>query len=79
MILGEMYAFQLEMREMFKTADFHSKLLVSWEVWTEGYQRRPVKCAHLKQTERPLLGLIIFRDRNTDCILFQLVQKDVGA
>ena len=29
---------------MHKTADFHSNLLVSWELVTEGYQGRPVKC-----------------------------------
>ena len=48
-----MRAFQLEMHEkhtfnfeMHKTADFHSNLLVSWELVTEGYQRRPMKCTH---------------------------------
>ena len=30
----EMYAFHFEMD---KTADFHSNLLVSWELVTEGY------------------------------------------
>ena len=29
---------------MHKTADFHSNLFVSWELVTEGYQGRPVKC-----------------------------------
>ena len=32
--------------EMRKTDDFHSKLIVSWELVTEGYQGIPVKCAH---------------------------------
>ena len=48
-----MDAFQLEMH---KTADFHSNLLVSWELVTEGYQGRPVECAHFK---RPLSGMVI--------------------
>ena len=42
-----MQAFQLEMHEMHKIAVFHSNLLVSWELLTEGYQGRPVKCVHL--------------------------------
>ena len=42
--------------EMHKTADFHSNLLVPWELVTEGYQGRPVKCAHF---ERPLPGIVI--------------------
>ena len=33
---------------MHKTADFHSNLLVSWDMLTEGYQGRPVKCVHFK-------------------------------
>ena len=41
---------------MHKTADFHSNLLVSWELVTGGYQGRPVKCVHL---ERPLPGMVI--------------------
>ena len=59
--------------EMHKTADFHSILLVSWELVTEGYQERPVKyvhfthfklkCAHFTQfneiIERPLPGVLI--------------------
>ena len=56
----EMHAFQLEMcafqREMHKTANFHSNMLVSWELEPEGYQRRPVKCVHF---ERPLPGMVI--------------------
>ena len=36
------------MREMHKTVDFHSNLLVSWELVTEGYQGRPMKCTHFK-------------------------------
>ena len=36
-----MHAFQLEMREIHKTTDFHSNLLVSWEFVTNGYQGRP--------------------------------------
>ena len=39
-----MRAFQLEMREMHKTADFRSNLLVSRELVTEGYRGRPMKC-----------------------------------
>ena len=42
--------------EMHKTADLHSKLLVSWELVTEGYQGRPVKCTHFK---RPLPDMVI--------------------
>ena len=42
-----MYTFQLEMREIRKTADFHSNLQVSWELVTEGDQGKPLKCAHL--------------------------------
>ena len=71
----EMCTFQLEISafhfevitfhfEMNKTADFHSNLFVSWELVTEDYQDRPVKCvnfmlkcAHL---ERPLPGMVIF-------------------
>ena len=48
-----MRTFQLEMREMHafhfemhKTADFHLKLLVSWELVTEGHQGRPLNSAH---------------------------------
>ena len=44
-----MHAFELEMRqmrefhfEMLKTYDFQSKLLVSCELVTEGYQGRPL-------------------------------------
>ena len=37
----EMHTFHSERN---KTADFHSNLLVSWELLTEGYQGRPVKC-----------------------------------
>ena len=55
-----MCAFQLERHafrfEMHQTADFHSNLLVSWELVTEGYQGRPVKCAHF---QRPLPGMLI--------------------
>ena len=29
---------------MHKTADFHSNLLVAWELVTGGYQGRPVLC-----------------------------------
>ena len=35
---SEMCTFQLEMREMHKTADFHPNLLVSWELLIESYQ-----------------------------------------
>ena len=48
--MSEMHAFQLE------TANFHSNMLVSWELEPEGYQRRPVKCVHF---ERPLSGIVI--------------------
>ena len=55
-----MWAFHLEMRtfyfEMHKVTYFYSNLLVSWELVTEGYQGRPVKCAHF---ERPLPGMVI--------------------
>ena len=34
--------------KMHKTAYFHSNLLVSWELVTEGYQWRPLKCGHFK-------------------------------
>ena len=34
--------------EMHKTADFHSNLLVTWELITEGYQGRPMKYVHFK-------------------------------
>ena len=48
----EIHTFHFEMCsfhfEMHKTADFHSKLLVSWEFVTKGYQGRPVKCAHFE-------------------------------
>ena len=58
-----MSAFQLEMREMHKTTDFHSELLVSWELVTEGHQGRPMKCTHFKLKctyfERPLPGMVI--------------------
>ena len=30
--------------KMHKTVDFHSNLLISWELVTEGCQVRPVKC-----------------------------------
>ena len=40
-ILREMCGLLLKMHE---TADFHSNLLVSWELVTGGYQGRPVKC-----------------------------------
>ena len=43
-IQTEMHEFNLEMCEMYKTADFQSNLLVPWELVTEGYQGRPVKC-----------------------------------
>ena len=42
----KIHTFQLE---MYKTVDFHSNLLVSWELVTEGYQGRPVKCAYFTQ------------------------------
>ena len=52
-ILSEMHTFHLEIHafhlkcahftlKMHKTADFHSNLLVSWELVTEGYQGRPI-------------------------------------
>ena len=41
---------------MHKTADFHSNLLGSWELVTEGYQGRHVKCVHF---ERPLPDMVI--------------------
>ena len=34
--------------EMHKTADFHSNLLVFWELVTESFQDRLMKCAHFK-------------------------------
>ena len=37
------------MCEMHKTADFYSNLLISWELVTEGYQGRPVKCVHFER------------------------------
>ena len=54
--------------EMYKTAEFHSNLLVSWELVTESYQERPMilqvncnspeMCAsqefYLKLIERPV-------------------------
>ena len=50
-----MHAFKLEMCEMHafhfevhKTAEFQSNLLASWELMTEAYQGRPMKCAHFK-------------------------------
>ena len=46
LISSEMCAFQLKMHEMHKTADFHAKLLVSWELMIERYQGRPLKCAY---------------------------------
>ena len=42
---AEMYAFHFEMR---KAADFHLNLLVSWELVTEGYQGRRMKCTYFK-------------------------------
>ena len=54
--LSEMRAVQLEMHEMHKTGNFHSNLLVSLELVTEGYKGRPVKCKNFK---RPLPGIII--------------------
>ena len=35
---------------MYKTAAFHSNLLVPWELVTDGYEGRPIKCLHF---ERP--------------------------
>ena len=32
--------------EMHKTTDFHSNLLISWELMTEGCQGIPMRCAH---------------------------------
>ena len=59
-----MRTFQLEMRELYKTADVHSNLLVSWELVTEGYQGKPVKYTHFKLKcgyfERCLPDMIIF-------------------
>ena len=57
-ILSEMSTFHLEMH---KTADFHSKLLVSWELLAEGYQGRPIyKMCAFKLIEGPLPGNSLF-------------------
>ena len=44
--VSEMRTFPLEMHsfhfEMHRTGDFHSNLLVSWELVTEGYEGRPM-------------------------------------
>ena len=61
--MRKMCAFQLEMREihafhleMNKTAHYHSNLFLSWELVTEGYQGRPMKCTYF---DRPLQGMKI--------------------
>ena len=50
--------------QLHKAADFHSNLLVSWELVTEGYQGRLMKCAKFKlkctHFKRPLAGMVIF-------------------
>ena len=80
-----MHAFQLEMHEirafhfeMYKTVDFHSNLLVSWELMTEGYQGRPMKCVHFTH-------FIEMRDRKTvtryglpGMVIFWLKTRDAG-
>ena len=43
----EMHAFHFQMR---KTSDFHSNVLVCWELVTEYYPGRPLKCVDF---ERP--------------------------
>ena len=53
--------------EIHKTADFHSNLLVSWELVTEGYQGKPVKCVHfthLNEIKIPLPGKVILWFKN---------------
>ena len=57
---------------MHKTADFHSNLLVSWELVTEGYQGRPVKCTKTADFHSNLLvswELVTegYQDRSVKC------------
>ena len=42
---------------MHKTADFHSNVSVSWELVTEGYQERPMKCTQFHQVWCYIIGL----------------------
>ena len=60
--MAEICAFHVFQLEMHKTADFHSNLLVSWELMTGGYLGRPMKCISgisMKWvTQRPLPGII---------------------
>ena len=56
---SEMCPFQLEMREMHKTADFHSNLLVSWELGTKDYPERPMKRVNFKILARHGNSLVI--------------------
>ena len=74
-ITFKLHAFHFE---MYKTVDTHSNLLVSWELMAEGYQGRPVKCAHF---ERPLQGMVIlcFLVRKmSHCVGKKLPTKKVG-
>ena len=55
-----MHEFQLKMCEMHKTADFHSNLLVSLELVTEGYQGTPVWNAYMVILWLFILVFILF-------------------
>ena len=85
--MREMCGFQLEMcgfhskcmdftLKCTKTADFHSNLLVSWELMTGGYQRRLMKCVHVFHAfriERPLPGTLwlVFRKKDLYLVITQ--------
>ena len=47
-----------------KTNDFHSNLLVSWELVTEGYQGRPMKYVPFQAFQAEM------RDRKTHLDIF---------
>ena len=57
--------------KMHKTIDFHSNVLVCWELMTEGYQGRPVKCAHFERPTRHSISLVRNFATMESCLLSQ--------